>query len=85
MALRPPVFDRDILPFDKAHLAQTTAKLIRKFRVVVRYRGIEETNYGLPFGLLCTHRKRPRCRNAANKADKFPSSHGRPLGRNVQE
>ena len=35
--------------------------------------------------LLRAYAKRPCCRSATNKADKFPSSHGRPLGRNVQE
>ena len=31
MALRPTVFDDDVLAFDKAHLVQSPAELARKF------------------------------------------------------
>jgi hypothetical protein len=48
------------------------------------FRGSQQSN-DRQHWLLRLHSKRPRCRNATNKADKFPSSHGRPLGRNVQE
>ena len=36
-------------------------------------------------GCCAQYRERPRCRNTTDKTDKFPSSHGRPLGRNAQE
>src|SRR5262249_38024408 len=78
MAPRPPVFDRNILPFDKTHLAQATAKLICKFRVVVRDRGIQETNHGLPVGLLCTRRERACNRRTPEQSNNIAPAHVNP-------
>jgi len=88
LPIRPPVFDQDILPFDKAHLAQTTAKLVRKFLVVVRCRGIEETNHRYPAGLLSARASSPRHKwtrhGTPKKCDELAPSHCLPQAQDGQ-
>jgi hypothetical protein len=74
--------DRDIFPISVTRIAKPPAK--RSNNKVCYFSAPQQTN-DWQHWLLRLHRKRPRCRNATNKADKVPSSHGRPLGRNVQE
>src|SRR5262245_54399445 len=78
LLLRPVVFDRNILAVDIAGFFKAPTKCgCSGFALVVRS-GIEISDNRCR-RLVRLHRKRPRCRNATNKADKFPSSHDRPL------
>ena len=74
MAVRPPVFDQDVLAFDEAHLVQTAAKFVRKSRVILRAGAVEEPDHR-PGSLLRAGCKRPRGCRAADKGKEFASLH----------
>src|SRR5262249_27706741 len=78
------VYHVEIATFDKPEFSQPLQELLKISSGKVRF-AVPQPSNNRPLFCLRLHRKRPRCRNATDKADKFPSSHGRPLGRNVQD
>src|SRR5262245_42609678 len=81
--LRPVEFYSDVTTIDVPGFAQPFEKGRRLWLVILGRSDVDKPDHW-QCRLLSLSRKRPRCRNPTNKADKFPSSHGSPLGRNVR-
>src|SRR5258708_4063904 len=79
MALCPPVFDCDVLPFDEAAFVQPFAKCSKYIARVVFGSAAEKPDQRLGVGL--SHpRRRPREQRAREKCAEFPPLHLRPHG-----
>src|SRR5262249_17193528 len=65
---------RDISAIDVTKIAKPPTK---RSNVVCCFRGSQQTDDGQHW-LPRLHRKRPRCRNATDKTDKFAPPHARP-------
>src|SRR4051812_10670928 len=78
MALRPAVFDRQILSLDVAGFAQSLAERGHKWCTQARRPGAEVSDHRHRL-LLRPRRERPRDRRAAQQKYQLAASHARPL------
>src|SRR5262249_857240 len=81
VALRPAVFDRQILTFDITGFLQSLAECTQKVCEELRRLAAEKPNHRY-FCLLATRRDRPRCR-ALKYGYELAPPHGAPLGPSV--
>src|SRR5262245_22836550 len=73
-ALRPPVFDRDVLTLDISSFFQAAAERRQPRPVAIGRSTVEEPDYGHR-GLLRARRERPRSRGAADERDERAALH----------
>ena len=79
MALRPAVFDHQILTFDITGFLQSLAECAQKVCGQIGLRLAEKPDHRRGW-LLGTRRERPCDRRAAEKGDELAPHHGPPLG-----